>query len=400
MLQSIGLIFIIGFIMQEVFQKVKIPSLVGFLWSGILLGPFGFNILDESLLNISGDLREVALLIILTQAGLSLELSDFKKMGHKAIFMSFVPACFEIFATFMVSQYLFGLSPVDALLLGAIIASASPAVIVPRMLKLMKEGYGIKKGIPQLILTGDSVDDVFNIVVFSSVLGLQGGGKLTFSQFLLIPVSILIGVAIGVGLGLIVSKLFERIKHRFEFKTLLLLSVGFLLMGVESYVESFFPFSALICVIAMGVTLLNMQPKDAVSVSNQLSKLWIGAQVLLFALVGASVNINYITFAGISAILMMIVVLCIRGVGILLSLSGSDFTLKEKLFCVLSGIPKATVQAAIGGIPLAMGIASGELILAISVIAILFTAPIGAMLLDTLYPKLLTDDRNTDRIIS
>lgn len=392
MLLSLAYIFILGFFLGSIFKKMNMPVLIGYLLAGILLGPYSFNLLDESLLEVGEVLKEIALLIILTQAGLSLELSDFKKMGTKAVFMSFVPACFEIAATYFLGQYLFNLSPIDSLLLGTIIASASPAVIVPRMLKLMREGYGVDKGIPQLILTGDSIDDVFNIVLFSSVLGLQSNSTISLVSFLVIPVSIVIGILVGIVIGYLISKIFSYIEDNIQVKTLLFLSVGFILLSIESTIGQFFPYSALISVMASGVTLLKINPDDAMGITNQTEKLWIGAQVLLFALVGATVNLAYMKTAGIAAIILLIGALIIRGIGIVLCVSFSDFTWKEKLFCTFTGVPKATVQAAIGGIPLAMGLASGEIILAISVISIIFTAPIGAILIDYFYPKLLTKD--------
>ena len=396
MLQSLALIFIIGFSLGQVFQKLRFPSLIGYLLTGILLGPYVFNLLDGSLMEIAAELREIALLIILTQAGLSLEFNDFKKMGSKAIFMSFVPACFEITATFFISQILFGLSPVDALLLGAIIASASPAVIVPRMLRLMKENYGTKKGIPQLILTGDSVDDVFNIVVFSAVLSMNSGGTFKATDLLVIPFSTVLGILIGIVVGFVVAQIFKRLKTAIEMKTMLMLSLGFAFLAVEPYVEQFFPFSALIAVMAAGVGILRFSPKDAFQITGQLAKLWVGAQILLFALVGATVNISYASVAGPNAILMLLFSLSVRALGIFICLLGSGYNFKEKLFCMLAGIPKATVQAAIGGIPLAMGLPSGEIILAISVITILVTAPIGGFLLDNFYKKLLTHDTHSN----
>lgn len=392
MLYSLAILFLGGLMLGKVCERIHLPRFIGYLLIGILCGPYLLNVLSESLLTVSSDLREMALLIILMQAGLSLSLSDFKKMGIKAILMSFVPACFEICATFFLSQWLFHLSAKDALLLGAIIASASPAVIVPRMLKLIKEGYGTKKGIPQLILTGDSIDDVFNIVVFSAVLGMQTGESVSAISFLMIPVAILIGIMCGLVIGWGLSVLFARIKEIREIKLLILLSVGFMLYGIESWIDQFFPFSALICIMAAGVTIYHRLPKEAESLTHSLSKLWIVAQVLLFALVGASVDIRTISSAGLLAIGMFVMALLVRSMGIFLCLIGSGFTFKEKCFCMLTGIPKATVQAAIGGIPLAMGFASGPIILAISVVAILFTAPLGAILIDHLDTKLLTHD--------
>lgn len=392
MLLSLALIFMIGYLLAAVFKKLRLPELIGYLLSGMILGPYGMNVLDVSLLDIGSDIKQIALLIILTQAGLSLELDDFKKMGSKAVFMGFVPACFEITATFFLSKWLFNFNTIDALLLGTIIASASPAVIVPKMLKLMNEGYGIKKGVPQLVLTGASVDDVFNIVLFTSVLGFQANSSVSAMDFVMIPVTILLGIGLGIVMGFAVSYVFKRINTSIQIKTILVLSIGFVLLTVEPLVTNYLPFSALIAVMAMGVTLLKTYPEDAKAISHQLSRLWVGAQVLLFALVGAAVNLGYASKAGYLAIIMLVLALVVRSIGVMVCVSRSDFTRKEKIFAAIAGTPKATVQAAIGGIPLAMGLPNGEMILAISVIAILFTAPVGAMLIDLTYKKLLTQD--------
>lgn len=393
MLLSLALVLFIGMILGRIFEKTNLPSLIGYLITGIILGPYALNVLDCKVLGIASEIKEISLLIILIQAGLSLEIADFKKMGYKAILMSFVPACFEIVGTFIMAQFLFGFNPIDALLLGAIIASASPAVLVPRMLRLMKEGYGVKKGIPQLLLVGDSIDDVFNIVVFSSILGLQSSKEVSFISFAIIPLSILIGIRLGFLIGYLLSKLMLYIQEEYVKKTVILLGVGFILLAIESAVENFFPFSALICVMTVGVALLRLTPMNAIRISSNLSKMWMIAQIYLFALVGATVNFSLLIIAGAGAIVLLVIVLVIRALGILLCLIHSGFTWKEKLFCTLNGIPKATVQAAIGGIPLAMGIASGEMILAISVVAILFTAPVGAFLIDRTYKKLLTTEK-------
>ena len=398
MLESLGYIFILGLTLGSIFKKLGLPSLIGMLLAGIILGPYVLNLLSEDLLNISADLREIALLIILTRAGLSLNIEDLKKMGFTTILMSFLPACFEITATFVLGQCIFGFEPIEALLLGAVIASASPAVIVPRMIRLIKEGYGVDKAIPQLILTGDSVDDVFNIVVFSAVLGMNTGEGVSIMSFLQIPLSIIIGIIFGLLLGYVVVKWCQVFVTNTTIKVVALLSLGFLLTAFENYAKQFFPFSSLITIMATGVTLYKLLPQEAEAMSQQLAKLWVVGEVLLFVLVGATVNINYITFTGFSAIIMLIVVFFVRSLGIFCALLGSGYNMKEKLFCMFTGLPKATVQAALGGIPLAYGLASGEMILAISVIAILFTAPVGAFLLDTTYKKLLNKTNRSHSI--
>lgn len=392
MLQSFAFIFILGILLGKIAEKLNLPALIGYLLSGIILGPFVLNLIDSQTINLASDIQEIALLIILIQAGLSLELSDFKKMGFKAVLFSFVPACFEIAATFFLAQTFLGMAPQTALLLGVIIASASPAVIIPRMLKLMKEGYGTKKGIPQLILAGDSIDDVFNIVLFSSILGMQSGEALNFMDFLSVPISIIAGIVLGAIIGYILTYIFKYLENQVELKTIVFLATGFALISISDIISTVFPFSGLISIMAAGVTLLKLLPNDADQITDNLASLWIGAQILLFSFVGLTVNLGAAKEAGIIVIVMLVLALIIRGIGITICLIGSDYNLKEKLFCTLTGIPKATVQAAIGGIPLAMGIEGGEIILAISVIAILFTAPLGAILIDSSYKKLLTKD--------
>lgn len=389
MLVSIGLLLLVGIIFSKIASLLRLPALIGMLVAGIVMGPSFFNVLDVKLLSISLEVREIALVIILLQAGLSLEVKDLKQMGRKAVLMSFVPACFEMTATFFAAQYFFGFDPVDAWILGAVLASASPAVIVPRMLKLMKEGYGVKKCIPQLILTGDAVDDVFNIVVFSSLLGLSRGAQISMLSFLMIPLSVLFGILLGVLIGILIVKCLKYVGDDI-ISLLVVLSVSLVLTSLESLLSDWIPFSGLVTIIAMGITILKQMPMKAESMTMSLEKIWKVAQIFLFVLLGASVNPGVISSAGVNAVIMIVFVLLVRALGIYLCLLGSDYSFKEKLFCMMTGIPKATVQAAIGGIPLAMGLASGEMILAISVIAILFTAPIGAILLDNSYKKLLT----------
>ena len=396
MLTSFALIFLCGIFLGGVCKKIKLPPLIGMLIAGILLGPYVFDLLDGGILAASDLLRKTALVIILARAGLSLDIEDLKRIGRSAVFMSFVPACFEMFGTILIAPKLLNIPILDAALLAAVIASASPAVIVPRMIKLKEEGYGTNKLIPQLILAGDSVDDIFNIVVFTSFLGLRSGEKVSVWQFGAVPVAILSGVAIGVAAGFLLSGFFKKINARNSVKVIVLLSIAFLLVGLEDKIESFIPFSGLLSVMAIGIVILKKVPKTAEKISKKLSKLWVCAEVLLFVLVGAGVSLKYAAVSGIRIILMIIAVLIMRGVGISLCLIKTPLNAKERLFCMLSGIPKATVQAAIGGIPLAMGLPCGEIILAAAVVAILFTAPLGAFLLDISYKKLLT--KGNDKI--
>lgn len=390
MLTSLALVFLCGLLLGSVFQKLKLPSLIGMLITGIILGPYALNLLDSSILNISADLRQLALIIILTRAGLSLDLEDLRKIGRPAILMSFLPACFEMAGTILIAPKFLSISILDAAILAAVVASASPAVIVPRMLKLMESGYGTNKNIPQLILAGDSVDDVFNIVVFTSLIGLTGGEKISAVQFAVIPISIFFGIIIGVIVGFLFAILFKKIHMRDSVKVILLLSVASLLIALESAVKNYIPFSGLLSVMVIGVIILWKRPLVAERISKKYSKLWVGAEILLFVLVGASVNIQYVGAAGVKTIFMLIAVLIMRAIGILICLIKTNLNWKERLFCTITGIPKATVQAAIGSIPLALGLANGDIILAVAVLSILFTASLGAFLIDATYKKLLT----------
>ena len=389
MLTSLTLIFLLGILLGAIFKRLGLPSLIGMLIGGILLSPHVLNLLDPSILAISADLRELALIIILTRAGLSLDIADLRKIGRPAVLMSFVPACFEMAATIALAPWLFGISLLDAAILAAVIASASPAVIVPRMIRLIDEGWGADKNIPQLIMTGDSVDDVFNICVFTSLLGLSRGEKISAVRFAEIPISIVTGIAAGMLIGLVLSKLFKLMKARDSVLVLIILSAAFLLAALEGALKGHLAFSGLIGVMAAGVSIYKLDAPLAGRLSAKLSKLWVGAEVLLFVLVGAQLDITYAASAGVKTLLMLAVILSARAAGILLCLLRTNLNARERLFCTFTGIPKATVQAAIGGIPLAMGMASGELILAVAVVTILVSAPLGAMLIDRTYKRLL-----------
>ena len=389
MLTSLALIFLCGLLLGSILKKLKLPGLIGMLIAGIVLGPHVLNVIDASVLAISADLRQIALIIILARAGLSLNFDDLKKIGRPAILMSFIPACFEMLGTILIAPRLLNISTIDAALLAAVVASASPAVIVPRMLNLMEKGYGTEKRIPQLILAGDSVDDIFNIVVFTSLLGLTGGESLNLMSFAAIPISIVSGIAVGILLGVLMSLLFEKIQMRDSVKVIVILSVAFMAVSTESIIENVISFSGLLAVMTAGIVILKKSPNAAEKISGKLSKLWVGAEILLFVLVGASVDISYVSFAGLRTVLLLVEVLLIRAAGIMVCLIGTKLNCRERLFCMLTGIPKATVQAAIGGIPLAMGLSSGNIILAVAVLAILFTAPLGAFLLDISYTRLL-----------
>lgn len=391
MLTSLGLVLLLGMALGALAKRLKLPSLVGMLIAGMILGPYALNLLSDSLLNISADLRQLALIIILTRAGLSLDVEALKRVGRPAILMCFVPACFEILGMTLLAPALLGVSTLDAAIMGAVVGAVSPAVIVPRMIRLSEEGWGVDRGIPQLILAGASVDDVFVIVMFTAFTGLASGGQgLTAGAVLIIPASILTGVAAGLLLGWLLAQWFRRVHMRDSVKVVILLSLAFLLVAAEDALEGIFPFSGLLAVMGAGVGLQRWRSVVAQRLSLKFSKLWVAAEVALFVLVGAAVDLRYALSAGVMAILAVLGALCFRAVGVLVCVSGAHFSPKEKLFCVLSYLPKATVQAAIGGVPLAMGLGCGQIVLTVAVIAILVTAPLGALAIDRSYTKLLT----------
>ena len=391
MLTSLGLVLLLGMALGALAKRLKLPSLVGMLIAGMILGPYALNLLSDSLLNISADLRQLALIIILTRAGLSLDVEALKRVGRPAILMCFVPACFEILGMTLLAPALLGVSTLDAAIMGAVVGSVSPAVIVPRMIRLSEEGWGVDRGIPQLILAGASVDDVFVIVMFTAFTGLASGGTgLTAGAVLSIPASILTGVAAGLLLGWLLAQWFRRVHMRDSVKVVILLSLAFLLVAAEDALEGIFPFSGLLSVMGAGVGLQRWRSVVAQRLSLKFSKLWVAAEVALFVLVGAAVDLRYALSAGVMAILAVLGALCFRAVGVLVCVSGAHFSPKEKLFCVLGYLPKATVQAAIGGVPLAMGLGCGQIVLTVAVIAILVTAPLGALAIDRSYTKLLT----------
>lgn len=390
MLFSLALVFLCGMILGSLFKKLKLPALLGMLLTGILLGPNFLNLLDSSILNISADLRQIALIIILTRAGLNLDIQDLKKVGRPAFFMCFIPATLEIIGMIILASYLFKLSFLDSAILGTVIAAVSPAVIVPKMLKLMEEGYGKKNSIPQLIMAGASVDDIFVIVLFTVFTGLATTGALSFAEFIKIPTSIILGLLAGAILGKILALFFEKIHLRDSNKVIILLSIAFLLVTLEKSITGVIGFSGLLAIMAMGGTIKKFRKEVAIRLSNKFSKLWIASELILFVLVGASVNINYLSSTGILAIILILGVLIFRMFGVFISLLGTPLDRKERLFSMIAYCPKATVQAAIGSIPLAMGLPCGELILSIAVLSILITAPLASFAIDLTYKKLLT----------
>lgn len=392
MLTSLALIFLFGLIFGALFQKLRLPPLLGMLIVGIVLGPYALNWLDDSLLSISADLRQIALIIILTRAGLNLNISDLKKVGRPAILMCFLPACFEILGMLVLAPPLLHISYLDAAIMGAVVGAVSPAVIVPKMLRLMEEGYGTQKSIPQLILAGASVDDVFVIVLFSSFTGLAKGESLSPWRFAEIPVSILLGVLLGAALGLALAFFFQKVHMRDSIKVLLLLSFSFLLVALEDALEGIVPISGLIAVMSLGIALQRKRDIVARRLSLKFSKLWVAAELLLFVLVGATVDLHYAYAAGLSAVILIFGVLVFRMAGVWVCLLKTKLIFKERLFCMLAYMPKATVQAAIGSVPLSMGLSCGNIVLTVAVLAILITAPLGAFLIDLTYKKLLSRD--------
>ena len=389
MLTSIAIILLLGLLVGWLFSKIKLPSLLGMIIVGIILSPHCLNMVDESIIMISGDLRQIALVIILTRAGLSLNLSDLKKVGRPAILMCFMPACVEMIGTIIFAPILLGVTSLEAAIIGSVIAAVSPAVVVPRMIKLMEEGYGKEKSIPQLILAGASVDDVFVIVVFTALTTLASTGKMSASSFIQIPVSIILGVMLGCVVGIILVWFFKKWHMRDSVKVLIIISISFLLLEVQSRLEGVVPVSGLLAIMSMGIIINQKYDVLAKRLSVKYNKMWLGAEVFLFVLVGIAVDIKYALKAGIIVIGLVVLVLVFRMIGVGLSLVKTDLTKKERLFCAIAYTPKATVQAAIGTIPLAMGLACGEMVLTVAVVAILITAPFGALCVDSLYKKLL-----------
>ncbi|MCY3034806.1 cation:proton antiporter [Aerococcus mictus] len=388
LLLSFAYIFILGLLVERLCQSLRIPSLVGYLFLGILLGPHALNLLDPTILDLSADLRQVALIIILTRAGLSLDIRGLIEVGRPALLMCFLPATFEMIATSLLAPSILGISQADALVLGAVLGAVSPAVVVPKMLKLIDEGYGTEKQIPQIILAGSSADDIYVLVLFSSFLAVAQGGSFQVTQLLTIPISIILGLLVGGLLGAGLNRLFDRFAFSTAKQLILLLSLSFVLVSVEKILPAL-PFSGILAVMAMGLMINRLDSEKAVDLGQYYNKLWIPGEILLFVLVGASVNITYAFQAGWQPVLLIGMVLIFRSLGVLLSLAKTHLSLKERLFSVIAYLPKATVQAAIGGVPLAMGLGSGEIILTVSVLAILITAPLGAFGIDLTYQKIL-----------
>ena len=389
MIISLAYIFLIAMSLSYIFKKIKFPSLLAYIITGIILGPYVINGIDSSILNISAELRQIALIIILIRAGITLNIEDLKKVGRPAILMCFVPACFEIIGMCLLAPKLLNISLLDAAIMGTVIAAVSPAVIVPKMIKLIEDGYGKEHSIPQLILAEASVDDVFVIVMFTAFTGLATGESINAWQFIGIPISIILGVMLGLIVGYILIKLFKKIHMRDTVKVVILLSMSFIMVTVETWLKGIVPISGLLAVMSMGIMINRKYPILAKRITGKFGKLWVVAEIMLFVLVGASVNIQYALNAGISTIILIILVLLFRMLGVFVCLLKTKITIKERIFCMIAYTPKATVQAAIGGVPLAMGLGCGEIVLTVAVIAILITATFGAFGIDLSYKKLL-----------
>ena len=387
MLISIALILLVGLFLGWLCKKIRFPSLFGMIIGGIILGPFVLNAIDSKLLGASSELRQIALIIILIRAGLKLDLSELKKVGRPALLMCFLPASVEILGVILIAPKLFGISILDAAIIGSVIGAVSPAVIVPRMIKLIDEGWGADKGIPQMILAGASVDDVFVIVMFTTFTGLARGDEVSAISFLSVPVSIVLGVIAGAVCGWLLSKLFTLAHIRDTVKVILLFILSFALVWVEGIL--LVPFAALIAVMSAGAAIKRKKPDLSVRLSSRFDKLWAVAEIFLFVLVGASVSIESAANAGVKSVILLLCALVFRMAGVFLSLIKTDLNFKDRLFCMIAYTPKATVQAAIGGLPLAMGLECGQLVLTVSVIAILITAPLGAFGIDLTYRRFL-----------
>ena len=398
MLTSLALIFLLGLGMAAICQKCGLPRIIGMLLTGIVLGPYVLNWLDASILSISSELRQMALIIILIKAGLSLNLADLKKVGRPAVMMACVPASCEILAFILFAPYVLGVTRVEAAVMGAVLGAVSPAVVVPRMVQLMEEQYGTRKSIPQMILAGASCDDIFVIVLFTTFANMAQGGSVHVGDFVNIPVSIVLGVALGAVVGVVLSRFFETAYARSHYvrnsmKVIIVLGTAFLLMAVETWLKGKVPVSGLLAVVSMACALkIKCVPSVSCRLSEKFGKLWLAAEVILFVLVGAAVDIRYTLSAGPAAVLMILIALCFRAVGVTLCMTGTALNKKERLFCVIAYLPKATVQAAIGSVPLAMGLPCGQIVLSVAVLAILITAPMGALGMDKTYKKLLTCD--------
>lgn len=389
MLTSVAVMILLGLFLGSIFSKLRLPNFLGMILVGMILSPYAFNLIDPSIINVSADLRQIALVIILTRAGLSLNITDLKKVGRPAVFMCFVPACSELIGTIILAPGLLGVTILEAAMIGSVIAAVSPAVIVPRMIKLIEEGYGKKHSIPQLLLAGASVDDVVVIVIFTALTSFASTNTISPVSFLQIPVSILTGIIIGTFTGYLLIVFFKKVHIRDSVKILIILSFSFLLLELQNRLEGTIPISGLLAIMSLGIIVKQRYSLLAERLSIKYSKLWIAAEIFLFVLVGAAVDLRYAATAGIYAVLLVIGALIFRMAGVALSLIKTGLTKHEKWFCMIAYTPKATVQAAIGAIPLTMGFACGQIVLTVAILSILITAPFGAICIDNMYKRLL-----------
>ncbi len=399
MLLSLAIIFLAGLFAAAVFERIGLPRIIGMLGVGIVVSPYVLGLLDDSILGISSELRQIALIIILIKAGLSLDLSDLKKVGRPAVMMSFVPACCEIVGYVAFAPLLLGVNRIEAAVMGAVLSAVSPAVVVPRMVRLIEEKYGTDKSIPQMILAGASCDDIFVIILFSTFVTMAQGGTVHAADFLNIPISIVLGVIMGALVGMAVYFLFESsYKHnrkiRSSTKVIIMLGTAFLLMSIETLAKPYVAVSGLLAVVAMACVIkLKSEKRVTARLSEKFGKLWIAAEVVLFVLVGAAVDVRYTLTAGISAVLMIFAALAFRAVGVFICMLGTKLSAKERFFCVIAYLPKATVQAAIGSVPLSLGLPCGKIVLSVAVLAILITAPLGSIGIDRSYKHLLSAEK-------
>lgn len=398
MLTSLALIFLVGLALASICQRLKLPRIIGMLVGGILLGPYVLNLLDASILSISADLRQMALVIILIKAGLSLNVEDLKKVGRPALLMSFLPAVFEILAVVLIAPFVLHINRIEAAIMGSVLGAVSPAVVVPRMVQLIEERYGTNKSIPQMILAAASLDDVFVIVLFSTFISMGQGGSVQITDFVNIPVSIVLGILFGAGVGFVLAWFFafnhsHQRTIRNSMKVIIVLGVSFLLLAVENWLEGIIALSGLLAVMSMSLVLaMRSDPNVTHRLREKYGKLWLAAEIILFVLVGAAVDIRYTLQAGIGAVLMILTGLAFRCVGVCLCMLGTQLDWKERLYCMIAYLPKATVQAAIGSVPLALGLPCGNIVLSVAVLSILITAPLGAIGMDLTYKKLLSGE--------
>ncbi|MCD7809289.1 MAG: cation:proton antiporter [Erysipelotrichaceae bacterium] len=393
MLASLALMILVGLSLASIVEKLKLPRIIGLLVTGIILGPYVLNVLDESILNISSQLRQIALIIILIKAGLTLNLEDLKKVGRPALLMAFLPATFELIAYIIFAPLILNVTRVEAALMGAVLAAVSPAVVVPRMVYLIENQYGTKKGIPQMILAGASCDDIYVIVLFSTFVTMAQGGSVQILDFVNIPISIILGIVLGIVAGFVLAFLFKHYEIENSMKMIIIMGIAFLLMSIETWLEAYISLSGLLAVVSMSCVIkLTSSSFTSSSLASITGKLWLFAEIMLFVLVGAAVDIRYALSTGIGAILMIFVALVIRAIGVWICLIGTNLNIKERIFCIIAYLPKATVQAAIGSVPLSLGLSCGPMILSVAVLAILITAPLGAIGIDRSYTKILVKE--------